>query len=134
MRDLLEIVGGLLLVALIFFLSYRVVVYVHRNIGVLVQREHVSMFRCGLWAIAGTIAFVLASMTWSFSSAESAMGFPLPWNTWFNSDPVWQGSMNPIVVIPWLADLALGLTLGHLPVAVLCFFKPRRLKISTGAT
>jgi hypothetical protein len=134
MSDLLEIFGGLLLVTSIGLFSYRLVVYVHRNVGVLVERKRITLLRCVLWATAGTLGITLASITWNLSSAESAVGFPLPWNTWFNSDPVWQGSMNPIAVIPWLADLALGLALGHLPAAILCFFKRRRLKISAGAT
>ena len=134
MKDVFEICGWLLLTVSVYFLSYKLIAYTHRNLELMVYPREPLFLRCVVVAMAGTIGVVLASVTWSLSSSESAVGFPLPWTIWLASDTGWQGSTNPIRAIPWLADLSLGLALVHLPIALLCFSKRRRIKAAANAT
>jgi hypothetical protein len=129
-----EIIGALLFVGLIVSSSYWVIAYAQRHLRVLIKQERLFIFRSVLIVLAGTIGVVFASISWQLSTNETAVGLPLPWTIWDNSNYFWRGSMNPLLVIAWAADLFFGLALPHLPVAILCCIKRRRLRrVSIGA-
>ena len=131
----LEIIGFVLLLGGILWGSYSAIRYAHRSTQIWARTDRgVSILRCVLVIVSATAAVILASIRWSVSPAEAAIGFPIPWLIWDATNIYWQDSDSSISLIPWVIDLIVGFTLPHLMMATVSIVKKRNVASHHGAT
>jgi hypothetical protein len=132
MADALKLLAVLVVVSLIFYMSYKTVSYGQRNLHSLIHsRGSLLIARISMLVVGALIGLLLSLVTLRVSTTHAIVGLPLPWAIWENVDGHWQDFGSPLSVVPWCVDLIFGLTLSHIPAATVCFV--RKLRHTQGA-
>ena len=128
MIDLTKTVAAVLVVVAMVYVCYKTISFAQRNLASLVtDKNTLSVMRSALIIIATTVGIVLSSITWKLSENQSIVGLPLPWSIWDDTNSYWENFISPLSVLPWGADLIFGFALPHLPIAIICAVRKRKL-------
>lgn len=126
MIDLTKTGAALLLIVVVVYACYKTISYAQRNlVSLITNKNSLSVTRSGLIIIAATVAIMFSSITWKLSESESIVGFPIPWSGWDDTNSYWENFISPLSMLPWAVDLIFGLSLPHLPIAIICVVRKR---------